>query len=101
MGKSEYSDALKSLQKSAGLGHKPDVVPQGPASIKGDQRIVEIGWHPVAGSAGKWFAESIIGAKIQERTKNYPGPTPNFECGELLRANDYGRPKPALGHTSR
>lgn len=73
MGKSEISDAKKSLQKTAGLGHKPNVVPDGPASINSDPRRVEIGWHPVAGSAGKWFADSIIGAQIQQRTKNYPG----------------------------
>jgi hypothetical protein len=97
MGKSEISDAKKSLQKTVGLGHKPNVVPDGPASINGDPRKVEIGWHPVAGSAGKWFADSIIGAKIQERTKNYPGliwqsvvrPT-----GVLTIKN---RSKPALG----
>ncbi len=73
MGKNEVAEARKSLQKSAGLGHKPNVVPDGEASINGEPRPVEIGWHPVAGSAGKWFADSIIGAKIHERTKNYPG----------------------------
>ena len=74
-GKSEMNDAKKSLQKTAGLGHRPDVVPPGPGSVNSDPRKVEIGWHPVAGGAGKWFADSIIGAKIQERTKNYPGLT--------------------------
>lgn len=73
MGKSEISDAKKSLQKTVGLGHKPNVVPDGPASINSEPRKVEIGWHPVAGSAGKWLADSIIGAQIQQRTKNYPG----------------------------
>ena len=73
MGKSEISDAKKSLQKTVGLGHKPNVVPDGVGSINGEPRTVEIGWHPVAGSAGKWFADSIIGSKIQERTHNYPG----------------------------
>jgi hypothetical protein len=77
-GKSEMNDAKKSLQKSVGLGHRPDVVPAGPASINSEQRKVEIGWHPVAGGAGKWFADSIIGTKIQERTKNYPGLIPNL-----------------------
>lgn len=67
------NDAKKSLQKTVGLGHKPNVVPAGPASINSEPRVVEIGWHPVAGGAGKWFADSIIGSKIQERTKNYPG----------------------------
>ena len=79
MGKSEISDAKKSLQKSAGLGHRPNVVPDGPASINGEPRKVELGWHPVAGSAGKWFADSIIGTQIQERTKNYPGRLPTTD----------------------
>ena len=72
------NDAKKSLQKTVGLGHKPNVVPNGQASVNSEPRKVEIGWHPVAGGAGKWFADSIIGSKIQERTKNYPGLVPKL-----------------------
>ena len=40
----EASDAKKDLQKYAGLGHRPDVVPKGEAFSNGEPRTVELGW---------------------------------------------------------
>lgn len=40
----EASDAKKALQKAAGLGEKPSVIPEGEALVSGEPRIVEIGW---------------------------------------------------------
>jgi hypothetical protein len=44
----EASDAKKELQKAAGLGEKPTVVPEGQALVSGEPRSVELGW--VSGS---------------------------------------------------
>jgi hypothetical protein len=64
------------LQQSFGLGSKPSVIPAGEARVDGELRIVEIGWHPVAGMGGKWLAErSGIGRKITEKIGKYPDPT--------------------------
>jgi len=68
-----------SLQHSLGLGHKPNVIPPGEADIHGEQRIVEIGWHPVGGLGGKWFAEKTgLGKMITEAVKKYPDPTQHW-----------------------
>jgi hypothetical protein len=40
----EASDAMKELQKAAGLGARPDVVPPGEALVSGEPRTVELGW---------------------------------------------------------
>jgi hypothetical protein len=38
-----------------------------------------VGWHPVAGTAGKWFAdETGLGRMITERIKAYPDPTQHW-----------------------
>ena len=66
------------LSKSVGLGHKPNVVPPGDADISGELRTVELGWHPVAGSAGKWFASSLVGKQITDRVGQYPDPTQHW-----------------------
>lgn len=42
-------------------------------------RTVQIGWHPVAGLGGKWFAEQTgLGKMITEKIKNYPDPTQHW-----------------------
>ncbi|KXT16667.1 hypothetical protein AC579_8044 [Pseudocercospora musae] len=75
----EASDAKLQLQKAAGLGGRPDVVPDGEALVSGEPRTVELGWHPVAGATGKWFAEkTIIGKQITERIGKYPDPTQHW-----------------------
>lgn len=40
----EASDAKKELQKYAGLGERPDVIPPGEALVSGEPRTVELGW---------------------------------------------------------
>lgn len=67
------------LEHSLGLGHKPNVVPFGPIDIRGELRTVEIGWHPVAGFAGKWFAEKTgLGKMITEKIHKCPDPTQHW-----------------------
>jgi hypothetical protein len=67
------------LEHTLGLGAKPNVIPPGEARIDGELRIVEIGWHPVAGMGGKWFAEKTgLGRMITERTGGYPDPTQHW-----------------------
>jgi hypothetical protein len=67
------------IKHSAGLGPMPNVIPSGEAIIGGEPRIVHIGWHPVGGFAGKWFAEKTgIGKMISEKVKKYPDPTQHW-----------------------
>lgn len=69
----------KSIEEALGLGHKPNVVPPGEPNIRGEHRTVEIGWHPVAGGAGKWFAEQTgLGKLITEKINKYPDPTQHW-----------------------
>jgi hypothetical protein len=79
-GKDELLKGKLALEASLGLGHKPSVIPaDGEANISGDLRVVEIGWHPVGGFAGKWFAEKTgLGRKITEKISNYPDPTQHW-----------------------
>lgn len=68
-----------SLQHSLGLGPKPNVIPPDEADIHGEHRTVEIGWHPVGGLGGKWFAEKTgLGKMITEAVKKYPDPTQHW-----------------------
>jgi hypothetical protein len=67
------------IEQSLGLGHKPNAIPPGEANINGEHRLVEIGWHPVGGLGGKWFAEKTgLGKKITESIKHYPDPTQHW-----------------------
>ncbi|KAK6540206.1 hypothetical protein TWF694_009024 [Orbilia ellipsospora] len=87
MGKDELIKGKIALQHSLGLGHKPNVVPEGEADVSGDLRTVEIGWHPVAGFAGKWLAEKTgLGRMITEKTNKYPDPTQHW----AVLVGDYG-----------
>jgi hypothetical protein len=74
--------ALKSklaLEHAVGLGHRPNVVPEGDANIRDQPRKVHIGWHPVGGVAGKWFAEQTkLGKLITEKIEKYPDPTQHW-----------------------
>lgn len=68
-----------SLEHKLGLGHKPNIVPPGEARIDDELRTVEIGWHPVAGMAGNWFAEkSGLGKMITDHIGGYPDPTQHW-----------------------
>ncbi|KAK3702138.1 hypothetical protein LTR37_015113 [Vermiconidia calcicola] len=78
-GKKEALEAQQDLKRSLGLGHRPNLVPPGEADINREQRTIELGWHPVAGTTGKWFAEkTMIGQAITERIGRYPDPTQHW-----------------------
>ena len=64
------------VEKSLGLGAKPNVIPPDEAKVNGELRPVELGWHPVAGFSGKWFAEQTrLGKMITKEVGKYPDPT--------------------------
>jgi hypothetical protein len=67
------------LEHSLGLGHKPNVIPPAAPYTNGPARPVLIGWHPVAGDAGKWLAEKTkLGAWITEKVHRYPDPSQHW-----------------------
>ncbi|TDZ53804.1 hypothetical protein CTRI78_v006749 [Colletotrichum trifolii] len=67
------------LKHAIGLGHKPNVIPVTQPVLNGPPRPVEVGWHPVGGLAGKWFAdETGLGKIITEKIKYYPDPTQHW-----------------------
>ncbi|KIW30199.1 uncharacterized protein PV07_05959 [Cladophialophora immunda] len=67
------------IQQSLGLGAQPNVIPPSEASVSGDLRVVQIGWHPVAGLGGKWFAEQTgLGKMITKKINHYPDPTQHW-----------------------
>ncbi|KAH8807356.1 hypothetical protein F5884DRAFT_789057 [Xylogone sp. PMI_703] len=77
--KEELLKGKITVEHSLGLGKKPNVVPPGEARIDADLRTVEIGWHPVAGMGGKWFAEKTgLGKMITKHTGGYPDPTQHW-----------------------
>jgi len=67
------------FEHSLGLGQTPSVIPPGEVEITGEPRVVEIGWHPVAGLAGKWFAESTgLGKMVKDSIHKFPDPTQHW-----------------------
>ncbi|OAR01214.1 hypothetical protein LLEC1_00170 [Akanthomyces lecanii] len=67
------------LKRAVGLGAQPNVVPEGEPIHDGEPRLVEIGWHPVGGLAGSWFANKTgLGKMITERINKYPDPTQHW-----------------------
>lgn len=79
MSKEEAIKGRIYLQKSLGLGAKPNVIPPDQAVVTGNLRPVELGWHPVAGFGGKWFAEQTrLGQKITKEIGKYPDPTQHW-----------------------
>lgn len=78
-GQEELLKEKLQLEHSLGLGHRPSVIPPAEANIHTAPRIVKIGWHPVAGFAGKWFAEKTrLGKMIAEKVNKYPDPTQHW-----------------------
>ncbi|KAF7299769.1 hypothetical protein HMN09_00982800 [Mycena chlorophos] len=78
-GKEELRKGTLELEHKLGLGHWPNVIPAGDLDITGPPRTVELGWHPVAGFAGKWFAEKTgLGRYITEHTHMCPDPTQHW-----------------------
>ncbi|KAJ4265966.1 hypothetical protein NW762_003939 [Fusarium torreyae] len=67
------------LKHAVGLGQTPNVVPLAQPVVDGPLRPVEVGWHPVGGFAGKWFAEETgLGKMITEKINKYPDPTQHW-----------------------
>ena len=78
-GGKEAAEAQRNLEHSLGLGQKPNSVPAGAANMNGEPRTIELGWHPVAGATGKWFAEKTkIGQAITKKIGKYPDPTQHW-----------------------
>lgn len=67
------------LEHSLGLGHKPNVIPPAEPCTNSHPRPVLIGWHPVCGSVGRWFAEQTkLGVWIKEKVHRYPDPSQHW-----------------------
>ncbi|KAJ4011827.1 hypothetical protein NW752_004227 [Fusarium irregulare] len=67
------------LKHAVGLGGQPNIVPVTEPIVNGPPRPVEVGWHPVGGFAGKWFAEETgLGKMITEKINKYPDPTQHW-----------------------
>lgn len=78
-GKIELAKGKEKMQEALGLGARPNAVPPGEPDIHGELRPVYIGWHPVAGMAGTWFAEKTgLGKMITENINSYPDPTQHW-----------------------
>lgn len=78
-GEDELLKGKLMLEHSLGLGPQPNVIPPGKPNFNGEHRTVKIGWHPVAGFAGKWFAEKTgLGRKITQEIHKYPDPTQHW-----------------------
>jgi hypothetical protein len=57
---------------------------------------VEVGWHPVGGLAGKWFAEKTgLGKLITDKINEYPDPTQHW----AMLVGDYGWTKTSMSFT--
>ncbi|KAB5559604.1 hypothetical protein GE09DRAFT_61520 [Coniochaeta sp. 2T2.1] len=79
MGKDKLLEGKLVVEHSLGLGKRPSVIPPGEANIHDIQRTVEIGWHPVAGFAGKWFAEKTgLGKRLAEKVGGTPDPSQHW-----------------------
>jgi hypothetical protein len=67
------------FKKAIGLGAVPNAVPVGTPNFKSDVREVHVGWHPVGGLAGNWFAtQTGLGKLITEKINSYPDPTQHW-----------------------
>ena len=74
-----YNKGELALKHAIGLGATPNVVPVTQPSTNSSPRPVLVGWHPVGGFAGKWFAEKTgLGKLITEKTHQYPDPTQHW-----------------------
>lgn len=61
------------------MGKTDNVVPLAEPITNGPSRVVSVGWHPVGGLAGKWFAEKTgLGKMITEKINEYPDPTQHW-----------------------
>ncbi|KHN93911.1 uncharacterized protein MAM_08218 [Metarhizium album ARSEF 1941] len=77
--KKNYSKGELALKHAVGLGRQPNAVPVTDPVLDGPPRPVEVGWHPVGGLAGKWFAEQTgLGRMIADKANKYPDPTQHW-----------------------
>ncbi|KAF7561650.1 hypothetical protein G7046_g2490 [Stylonectria norvegica] len=68
-----------SLKHALGLGYQPNVIPLDEPLLDRPARPVKVGWHPVGGPAGKWFADKTgLGKMIKEKINKYPDPTQHW-----------------------
>jgi hypothetical protein len=74
-----YNKGEIALKHALGLGPGVNVIPVSQPSTNGPPRAVEVGWHPVGGFAGKWFAEKTgLGKIITDKVNKYPDPTQHW-----------------------
>jgi hypothetical protein len=74
-----YKKGDLALKHAIGLGATPNVIPIDQPLTSGPPRLVEVGWHPVGGLAGKWFAEKTgLGKLITDKINEYPDPTQHW-----------------------
>ena len=74
-----YNKGELALKHAIGLGAVENIVPISQPSTNAPPRSVEIGWHPVGGLTGKWFAEKTgLGKMITEKINKYPDPTQHW-----------------------
>ncbi|KAI1128925.1 hypothetical protein F5Y10DRAFT_239516 [Nemania abortiva] len=75
-GKKELVKGKLHVEHALGLGHQPNVIPEGEAGLVAESRTVVIGWHPVPG--GGWLAQTGLGQLISKKINNYPDPTQHW-----------------------
>jgi hypothetical protein len=74
-----YKQGDIAFKHAIGLGATENVVPVSQPLTSGPPRSVEVGWHPVGGLAGKWFAEKTgLGKLITDKINEYPDPTQHW-----------------------
>ena len=74
-----YKKGDIAFKHAIGLGATENVVPVSQPLTSGPPRPVEVGWHPVGGLAGKWFAEKTgLGKLITDKINEYPDPTQHW-----------------------
>lgn len=74
-----YNKGELALKHAVGLGAQPNVVPEGSPVHNGEPREVQVGWHPVGGLAGQWFADKTgLGKLITDKINKYPDPTQHW-----------------------
>ncbi|KAF2029911.1 hypothetical protein EK21DRAFT_89334 [Setomelanomma holmii] len=74
-----YHQGDIALKHALGLGATQNVIPISQPLTSGSPRTVEVGWHPVGGLAGKWFAEKTgLGKLITDKINEYPDPTQHW-----------------------
>lgn len=67
------------LKHAVGAGKKCNHVPEINPEFDAAPRTIEIGWHPLGGSAGKWIAERTkLGRIIKAKINELPDPSQHW-----------------------